>query len=91
MLILKYKSAYQRFVVSDEGKIFVMTWERVADGDGFYYDIFDSEGKCIAKIPLKITPQVIKKNKLYTIEEDEEGYQYVKRYKVTWKILPYSS
>jgi len=83
--ILKYKSAYQRFFVSDEGKIFVMTWERVADGDGFYYDIFDSEGKCIAKIPLKITPQSINNNKFYTVEEDEDGYQYVKRYKVTWR------
>ena len=29
--------------------------------------------------------QVWKKQKLYTIEEDEEGYQVVKRYKVNWK------
>jgi hypothetical protein len=83
--ILKYKSAYQRVVVGDEGKIFVMTWEQVTDGDGYYYDIFDSEGKYIAKIPLEFQPQAFKKSKLYTVEEDEEGYQYVKRYKVTWK------
>jgi len=25
-------------------------------------------------------------NKIYTVEEDEEGYQVVKRYKVIWKI-----
>jgi hypothetical protein len=37
------------------------------------------------KIPLKTRPYVLKKRKLYTIEEDEEGYQIVKRYKVTWK------
>lgn len=85
LLKLKYKSAYQRLIVSDEGKIFVRTWERVADRDGYYYDVFDSEGKYIAKILLKTTPQVFKKKKLYTIEEDEEGYQVVKRYKVTWK------
>lgn len=30
-------------------------------------------------------PGVIKKRELYTVEEDEEGYQVVKRYKVTWK------
>ncbi len=81
----KYKSAYQRLIVGNEGKIIVLTWERVADGDGYYYDIFDSEGKYIAKIPLKFKPRVLKKNKLYTIEEDEEGYQIVKPYKVTWK------
>jgi len=37
------------------------------------------------KIPLEFQPQAFKKSKLYTIEEDEEGYQYAKRYKVTWK------
>jgi len=84
--ILKYKSAYQRFIVDDEGKIFVLTWERAADGDGYCCDIFDSEGKCIAKVSLKSTPQVIKENRIYTIEEDENGYQIVKRYKVTWKM-----
>jgi hypothetical protein len=29
-------------------------------------------------------PRVWKKKKLYTIEEDEEGFQVVKRYKVKW-------
>jgi hypothetical protein len=43
-------------------------------------------GKYMAKISLKSRPYVIKKNKLYTIEEDNEGYQIVKRYKITWKI-----
>ena len=47
--------------------------------------VFDSkQGKYIAKIPLKFKPQTWKKNKLYSIEEDEEGFQVVKRYKVTW-------
>jgi hypothetical protein len=27
----------------------------------------------------------LKMNKLYAIEEDEQGYHVVKRYKVTWK------
>ena len=30
-------------------------------------------------------PKVWKKNKLYTIEEDEKGYQYVVRYNVVWE------
>lgn len=83
--MLKYKSAYQQLIVDDECKIFVLTWERIADRDGYYYDVFDSEGKYIAKIPLRMRPIVWKKNKFYTIEEDEKGYQVVKRYKVTWK------
>jgi len=32
---------------------------------------------------LKGNPYIFK---LYTVEEDEDGYQYVKRYKVAWKI-----
>ena len=83
--ISKYHSAYRRFIIDDEGRIFVWTWERVIDGEGYYYDVFDSEGKYIVKIPLETRPLVLKKKKLYTLEEDDEGYQFVKRYKITWK------
>jgi hypothetical protein len=79
--------AFGDIFVDDEEKIFVKTYERFKSReDLFYYDVFDSEGKYIAKIPLRTDPLVWKKDKLYTIEEDEEGYQYIKRYKVTWKI-----
>jgi len=79
-----YHSAYQDFSIDEENRIFVQTWERAENEEGYYYDVFDSEGKYIAKIPLKFPPHVWKKNKLYTIEEDEDGFQMVKRYKVTW-------
>jgi hypothetical protein len=81
----KYHNAFQFLNTDDEGRIFIQIYEKIADGPGYYYDVFDSEGKYIAKIPLKTRPQVFKNNKLYTIEEDEEGYQSVKRYKVSWK------
>jgi len=77
--------AFQDFSVDEENRIFVQTWERTENEEGYYFDVFDSEGKYIAKIALKFPPKVWKNNKLYTIEEDEEGYQFVKRYKVTWK------
>jgi len=48
-------------------------------------DVFESEGRYIARVPLKVRPRIWKGNNLYTLEEDEEGYQVVKRYKVTWK------
>jgi hypothetical protein len=82
----KYHSAYRLFFADDEGRIFVQSWEKIKDGEGYYYDVFDPEGKYIAKIPLKMRPRVCKKNKLYTIEEDEEGYQMVMRYNVNWRI-----
>ncbi len=82
----KYHSAYYRFFLDDEGRIFVQTWEKIEDEEIYYHDIFDSNGKYVVKIPLRMRPIICKKNKLYSIEEDEEGYQYVKRYKVTWNI-----
>jgi len=49
-------------------------------------DIFDHLGRYLAKIPLKMKSLFWKKNKLYAIEEDEEGFQSVKRYKLIWKL-----
>jgi hypothetical protein len=83
--IPKYHSAYRWFTTDDEGRIYVMTWERAAEGEENYYDVFDSEGKFIAKIPLKTIPFVLKSSKLYTVEEDKEGFLFIKRYKFTWK------
>ena len=74
--------------IDNEGRIFVRTSKKSKDEKSYYYDVFDPEGRYIAKIILKAMPDtslIWKRNKLYTIEEDEEGYQVVKRYKVSWK------
>jgi len=78
------QNAFMYLSIDESGRIFTRTYEKSYDEVGYYYDVFDSEGKYIAKIPLKIRPLIWKKGKLYTIEEDDDGYQLVKRYKVTW-------
>ncbi len=87
LLFPKYFPVFRSISIDCEGRIFVGTYEkaRIGKDDAYYYDVFDSEGKYIAKIPLRRTPRVWKKNKLYTVDEDEEGYRYVKRYTVKWK------
>jgi hypothetical protein len=77
--------AFSRFTCDEEGRIFVQTYEISETGESCY-DVFDAEGKYIVRISLKYRPQVWKKGKMYAIEEDEAGYQIVKRYKVTWII-----
>ena len=77
---------YSLFKTDDEGRIYIMTYERVEKTEELFYDVFDSDGKCLVKIPLNGTPRVIKKNKLYTIELDEEGFLTVKRYRIDSKI-----
>jgi len=80
-----HHNVFQFMNGDDEGRIFVQTYEKTTDGSGYYCDVFDSEGKYVVKIPLKTQPWVWKRGKLYTIEEDDDGFQMVKRYKVTWK------
>lgn len=67
----------------DEGRIWVTTPKKTADGEKAFYDVFDAEGKYILEVALKASPRIFQ-NKMYAIEEDEDGYQYVKRYKIIW-------
>jgi hypothetical protein len=81
----KHHPAFYRLCLDDEGRIFVQTWEKIGEEDVYYHDVFDPEGRFITKVPIRLRPIICKKGKLYTLEEDEEGFQFVKRYKVTWK------
>jgi hypothetical protein len=79
----KNHPAIQSILADDQGRIIVKTYEKVEEGLSSY-EVINSEGMYMGKISLGGNVQVIKNNKLYTVEEDEEGYQYIKRYKVTW-------
>lgn len=79
-----YYSAYGHLTVDEEGRIIVQTWERKSKEKGYFYDVFDQAGKQITKIHLKVKPIIWKDHKLYTIEEDDDGFHVIKRYKVTW-------
>lgn len=81
----KYHSAYYRFFASDTGHLFVQTWEKTKDGQSVH-DIFDPEGRFIGRVPLKPSGVGILKGKYYALEEDEDGYQTVKRYALTWTV-----
>lgn len=78
-----YFLPFNDFLIDDKGRIIVRTYKRTSEGITIY-DIFDVDGRFLVSIPLKSFPQVWKQNGIYFIETDEEGYQYIKRYKVTW-------
>lgn len=86
LAIPRYHGAFQWIMTDDEGKIFVMTEERSPDGRGYFHDVFDSQGRYLAKILLAYHPALIKKNKFYAVAEDEQGFHIVKRYRALWKI-----
>jgi len=76
---------FSSFLVDSIGRIFVRTYEEAGEGM-HYYDIFDPEGRYLARVPVYDRVAAIKKGELYTLEEDEEGYQVVKRYHMKWTI-----
>lgn len=88
LIFPKHYPFFQDISIDEEGRIFVLTFERVSKEERFYYlDIFDSEGRYIGKVPMKkrLSNLFWKKKKLYTIERDKEGFYMVKRYNILWK------
>lgn len=85
---LKFPDAYPAFdwfYPGDKGGIVVRTYEKSEDGSN-YFDFFDADGRYIAKIPFKYFPRAWRNDKVYFVEEDEDGYQLIKRYKFVWKF-----
>jgi hypothetical protein len=80
--------AIQEISADDEGRIFAKTFDKTKDGKSSYYDIFDREGRYIVRVPISLTARslVWKNKKMYCLDEDEEGFQKVKRYRVLWQI-----
>jgi hypothetical protein len=76
--------------VDAEERIFVKTCERIeGTTDSRYFDIFGSDGKYLAKVPIRANldhDSVWKKNKLYTIETDSADNPVVRRYGVYWEF-----
>jgi hypothetical protein len=87
----KHLLPFMSISLDDQGRIFVGTLERPEGLKHLcFFDIFDLDGKYIAKVPIRIQdyhyPLFWKKGKLYVIDEDEAGYEVVKRYNVNWNI-----
>jgi hypothetical protein len=85
-----YFPAFGSITIDDTGRLFIETYEEVKNRTGsHYFDVFNPEGIYIAKIPLQtenVNTYIWKKAKLYTIEEDKEGFPVVKRYQVNWNL-----
>ena len=74
----------QFFTLDEEGRIFVRTWEKGKDKGEYIFDVFDPEGRYIAQFISKVDIRVWKEGKIYSYEENEEGFKVIKRYKVHW-------
>lgn len=82
----KYHAPFRRFYTDDEGRLLVQTYRKAGENRGYIYDVFDANGRFLGVTSLADRPLLIKGNRLYSLEEDEDGYQIIKRYAITWKL-----
>ena len=82
----EYYPPFRWMSSDDEGRIYVITYEKPLNNEGHIFDIFDADGVYILKTALKTRPHVIKNNLLYSVEEDEDGFHVVKKYRINWNL-----
>jgi 6-bladed beta-propeller len=85
LVFSKYYPPFRLFMCDDEGRIIVQARERRDGRLGYVYDVFDEQGRYIVKFNIDATPLLWRRGKMYALAESEEGFQYIKRYKVTWE------
>jgi DNA-binding beta-propeller fold protein YncE len=82
--------AFMDFSVDEKDRIWVRTYARLeGEGEHYNFDIFDSEGKYLARMPMPVDldqRSSWKNDALYTIETGEGGFQMIKRFRIRWKI-----
>lgn len=76
---------FQSFSIDEADRIIVRTWEKGEKNDEFIHDIFDSEGRFIAQFVSKVNVGIWKNGKAYAIDENDEGFQVIKRYSIRWE------
>lgn len=86
IILPDYYPPYQVFSLDEEGRLFVRTYEKGRARGEYYFDIFDRQGKYMAKISLKVIPRLWKHGKLYALEQTEEGYNLLRCFSVRWQI-----
>jgi hypothetical protein len=77
---------FMGFSFDDEGRIFVRRYEKEKNPEGNLIDVFDSQGRYLTQVRLKMNPLIWKNTFMYSIEENTEGFKAVKRYKVNWTL-----
>lgn len=86
MKIQKYFPSFRYLVTDDQGMKYVLSWERPLGRKGYYFDVFDAEGKYIVRAVIPVIGPYIRGGFLYASEETPDGYPVLKRYKIRWHL-----
>jgi hypothetical protein len=77
---------FQSFILDEEGRIIVRTFQKGKDKEEFIYDVFNPLGSYVTSFPSKMNISIIKNGRVYSIEENEEGFLSIHKYKVRWEL-----
>lgn len=64
----KYHPAFLRFVHDETGRLYVQSYENGEANNVYYHDVFDLDGRYIAKVQLIQYPVIFRNGKLYSLE-----------------------
>jgi len=91
----KYWPPFRYFFTDDNGRLFVMTYEKGKNLNEYEYDIFNSNGVFVGRISLGNIQEIplgelelgvkAKSNCLYCLREKESGYKKLVVYKMRWE------
>lgn len=82
---------FHSLFTDDEGRLFVMTYEKGENPGEFIYDIFNPDGVCIGRKSLKILHDEsgvyakMKNGQFYCLNEKDSGYKELVVSKIVWE------
>lgn len=76
---------FQNFILDEQGRIYVRTYMKGKNKGEYWIDVFDPEGRFIAQFISRADLRLIKSGLAYGIEDLEDGFQVIKRYKLLMK------
>jgi hypothetical protein len=76
--------AFGDFVLADEGRLLVKTYEKGEASKEFYWDVFDADGRYIARVPIVHEIRLWRDGRAYFIVEDEDGYKTIRCCRARW-------
>jgi len=85
ILFPDYFPPFGNFVLADEGRLLVRTYEKGRAKKEYYWDVFDAEGRYIAKVPIVHEIRLWRDGKAYLFVEDEDGYKTLRCCRARWE------
>jgi hypothetical protein len=76
---------YYHFVLADEGRLLVRTFEEAKGKKGYYWDVFDAEGRYIAKVPILNDIAAWRDGRAYFLADDADGYRVLQCFRARWE------